>query len=184
VSTIPTESRLPAGIAVAAALLFVGCGGDDDDSSADTASASQSGNEVVAVASIADVGDVLVDAEGAALYTADQEADGKVRCTASCAETWLPLTVSDDTELAAADVPGTLATVKRPDGADQVTFEGAPLYTFADDGGPGRVTGDGLSDTFGGEGFSWSVVSVSGAGDESTDDGDSTAPSGGYGGGY
>jgi predicted lipoprotein with Yx(FWY)xxD motif len=130
------------------------------------------------VASIDDAGDVLVDAEGAALYTSDQEADGKVRCTASCAKTWLPLTVSGDAELADADVPGTLATVKRPDGADQVTFDGAPLYTFADDGGPGRVTGDGLSDSFGGETFSWNVASVSdGAGAEE----ESSTPSvGGY----
>jgi predicted lipoprotein with Yx(FWY)xxD motif len=175
-STIP---RLLAGVAVAAALLLAACGGDDDDSSGDAASGSQSGNEVVAVASIADAGEVLVDADGAALYTSDQEADGMVRCTASCAETWLPLTVSDDTELAAADVPGTLATVKRPDGADQVTFDGAPLYTFADDGGPGRVTGDGLSDRFAGELFSWNVASVS---DDSGEDEESSAPS--VGGGY
>lgn len=178
-STIPRASRLLSGLAVAAALLLAACGGDDDDSSADTASASPSGNEVVAVASIADAGEVLVDADGAALYTSDQEADGKVRCTASCAETWLPLTVSDDAELAAADVPGTLAMVKRPDGADQVTIDGAPLYTFADDGGPGRVTGDGLSDRFGGELFSWNVASVS---DDSDEAEDAAAPS--VGGGY
>ena len=177
-STIPRASRLLAGAAVAAALLLGACGGDDDDSSADAASASQSGNEVVAVASIADAGEVLVDADGAALYTADQEADGKVRCTASCAETWLPLTVSDHAELDAADVPGTLATVKRPDGSDQVTFDGALLYTFADDGGPGRVTGDGLSDRFGGELFTWNVASVS---DDSDDSDEAPAPSGGVG---
>ena len=176
-STIPRASRLLAGVAVAA-LLLAACGGGGDDSSGD-ASASQSGNEVVAVASIGDAGAVLVDADGAALYTADQEADGKVRCTASCAETWLPLTVPDDAELAAADVPGTLATLKRPDGADQVTSDGAPLYTFADDGGPGRVTGDGLSDRFGGELFSWNVTSVS---DDSDEAEEAAAPS--VGGGY
>jgi predicted lipoprotein with Yx(FWY)xxD motif len=163
---------------VAAALLLAACGGDDDDSS-DAASGSPTGNEVVAVASIEDAGEVLVDADGAALYTADQEADGKVRCTASCAKTWLPLTVSGDAELADADVPGTLATVKRPDGSDQVTFDGAPLYTFADDGGPGRVTGDGLSDSFGDETFSWSVASVS---DDSAAEEESSTPS--VGGGY
>jgi predicted lipoprotein with Yx(FWY)xxD motif len=173
---IPRASWLLAGAAVAAALLLAACG-DDDDSSGD-ATASQSGNEVVAVASIGDAGEVLVDADGAALYTADQEADGKVRCTAACAKTWLPLTVSGDAELADADVPGTLDTVKRPDGSDQVTFDGAPLYTFADDGA-GQVTGDGLSDSFGGETFSWSVASVS---DDSAAEEESSVPSpvGGY----
>jgi predicted lipoprotein with Yx(FWY)xxD motif len=174
---IPRASSLLAGAAVAAALLLGACGGDDDSS--DAASGSQAGNEIVAVETIGDAGEVLVDADGAALYTADQEADGKVRCTASCAKTWLPLTVSGDAELAGADVPGTLATVKRPDGSDQVTFDGAPLYTFANDGGLGRVTGDGLSDSFGGETFMWSVVSVS---DDDAAEEESSAPS--VGGGY
>jgi predicted lipoprotein with Yx(FWY)xxD motif len=172
---IPRASTAVAAVVAAAALALAACGGDDD-SSAD-ASASQSGGGVVAVASIDDAGDVLVDADGAALYTSDQEADGKVRCTASCADTWLPLTVSGDAELADADVPGTLATVKRPDGGDQVTFDGVPLYTFADDGGPGVVTGDGLSDSFGGETFSWNVASVS---DDSATEDESSSPSVGY----
>ncbi len=182
-SVIP-RSPLLAVAAVAAALPFTACGADDEDgSSADAASGTQAGSETVAVETIGDAGEVLVDADGAALYTADQEADGKVRCTDSCAATWLPLTVSDDAAPEAEDVPGTLATVKRPEGSNQVTLDGVPLYTFADDGGPGRVTGDGLSDTFGGERFSWSVVSVSGT-DEADDEAETSAPSSGYGGGY
>jgi predicted lipoprotein with Yx(FWY)xxD motif len=175
-SMIPRASRLVPAVVVAAAVALSACG-EDDDSSADAASGSQSADAIVSVASVDDAGDVLVDADGHALYTADQEADGKVRCTASCAETWLPLTVSGDAELDDADVPGTLATVARPDGSDQVTLDGAPLYTFADDGGPGRVTGDGLSDSFGGETFSWQVASVS---DDSAAEDESSSPSVGY----
>ena len=181
-SVIP-RSPLLAVAAVAAALQFTACGADEGGSSADAASGTQAGSETVAVETIGEAGEVLVDADGAALYTADQEADGKVRCTDSCAATWLPLTVSDDAAPEAEGVPGTLATVKRREGSNQVTLDGVPLYTFADDGGPGRVTGDGLSDTFGGERFSWSVVSVSGT-DEADDEAETSAPGGGYGGGY
>jgi predicted lipoprotein with Yx(FWY)xxD motif len=164
---------LVASVAVGAALALAACG-DDDDGAGDEAA---SGSATVAVATVGDAGEVLVDSSGAALYTADQEADGEIRCTASCAKTWLPLTVTDGAEPTGTDVPGTLATVARPDGSSQVTYDGAPLYTFADDG-PGQVTGDGLSDNFGGETFSWTVASVS---DDSAEEEESSAPSvGGY----
>jgi predicted lipoprotein with Yx(FWY)xxD motif len=39
-----------------------------------------------------------------------------------------------------------------------VSYDGQPLYTFADDPTAGKVTGDGLSDTFDGERFTWQVV--------------------------
>ena len=99
---------------------------------------------------------VLVDSEGAALYTSEEEADGKVRCTDACAEIWLPLTASKPT--AASGVTGRLGVVERPDGARQVTYDGKPVYRFADDGGPGDVTGDGLSDSFDGQRFTWHVI--------------------------
>ena len=135
--------------AIVAALLLValalaGCGSDDS-------------RDTVSVESINGVGDVLVDSQGAALYTADQEADGKVRCTASCAATWLPLTLQDGAE-PTGDVADELGVARRPGGERQVTFDGKPLYRFADDPMAGEVTGDGLSDTFDGERFSWQVA--------------------------
>ena len=36
-----------------------------------------------------------------------------------------------------------------------MTLDGAPLYTFAEDGGPGKLTGDGFSDQFDGMSFDW-----------------------------
>ena len=168
-----------------AAILIAACGSDDDGSNGSQASGAATGSDTVAVANLDDAGDVLVDADGAALYTADQEADGKVRCTDSCLSIWLPLTVSGKaTPTASDDVPGTLATVKRPGGEAQVTYEGAPLYRFAEDPEPGQVTGDGVSDSFGGETFSWNVVSLGEP--QAGDDPGSESPGGGYGayGGY
>ncbi len=64
--------------------------------------------------------------------------------------------------------------MKRPDGAEQVTLDGAPLYAFAEDS-PGQVTGDGVQDSFGGKAFTWHVIAA-GAGtqhDQSTTGGSS-----------
>jgi predicted lipoprotein with Yx(FWY)xxD motif len=153
--------------AVGAALLLAGAG-CGDDSSEDDSSASAAGSDrtTVSVEAIDGVGEVLVDSEGAALYTADQEMDGKVRCTDSCAEIWVPLIVSGGAEPSASDdVPGELGVAERPGGERQATYDGKPLYTFANDPMAGEVTGDGLSDTFDGRRFSWRVLKVSG-GDE------------------
>ena len=47
----------------------------------------------MAVRPIDGVGDVLVDSSGKALYAADVEADGKVKCVGACESFWKPLTV-------------------------------------------------------------------------------------------
>jgi predicted lipoprotein with Yx(FWY)xxD motif len=135
--------------ALMAAVALGACGGDDDDDGGSATAASPAG------ATVRMDGGTLVDADGAALYTSDQEMDGTVRCVDGCAEDWLPLTAAKPS--AGSDVSGKLATVKRPDGAQQVTLDGKPLYRFAEDP-PGEVTGDGFKDDFGGREFTWSVV--------------------------
>jgi predicted lipoprotein with Yx(FWY)xxD motif len=122
------------------------------------------------------VGDVLVDARGEALYSPDQEAGGKVLCTDSCAAVWVPLTVSGGARpTSSPDVSPKLGVVMRPDGASQVTFGGKPLYTFADDPGPQAVTGNGVSDSFGGKRFTWRVAATGPV------SGGTTSTGGGYG---
>jgi predicted lipoprotein with Yx(FWY)xxD motif len=114
------------------------------------------------------VGDVLVDSDGAALYAADEEVGGDVLCTEACAAIWIPLTVP-----AGGDLEGDIGVAERLDGPDQVTFDGRRLYRFAEDPGPGEVTGDGFADTFDGQLFTWHVASPAGVsgGSTSTDDG-------------
>ena len=150
-------------LAVVAALGLAACGNSDANGSSATAATSSSGGETVSTATI-DGSQVLVDANGNALYTPDQEANGKIMCTGSCEAIWMPLTTGAGAKpTAAADVSGTLGTIKRPDGSLQVTLAGAPLYTFAEDGGPGKVTGDGVSDQFGSKSFTWQVVGAGGS---------------------
>ena len=125
----------------------------------------------------------LVDSRGDALYTPDQEASGKILCTGSCESIWMPLMATGSMQpTASADVTGKVGTVKRPDGSEQVTLNGAPLYTFAEDGGPGNVTGDGVSDQFDGQSFTWHVVDASGSTSSSSQASTTTGSGGGYGG--
>jgi predicted lipoprotein with Yx(FWY)xxD motif len=77
---------------------------------------------------------------------------------------WVPLTVSAGTiPTGGAGVTGVLATVTRPDGSNQVTYDGRPLYTFTPDGGPGKSGGNGARDSFGGTDFLWHAVAISGS---------------------
>jgi predicted lipoprotein with Yx(FWY)xxD motif len=163
---------------LAAAVLLGGCGGGDaaDGSAADDAT--------VSVARVGGVGDVLVDADGSALYASEQES-GAVRCVDGCAAIWIPLTVEGE-PVAGEGVDGALAVVERPDGTRQVTYDGKPLYSFVEDTGEGTVTGNGLSDDFAGTAFTWHVMTPAGP---STSDANSEDPAEDeekdpYGGGY
>ncbi len=146
-------SALPLAIA---ALAVSACGSNGDTTSSSAPAAA--GGETVATATVDGVGTVVVDANGDALYSPDQEANGTIQCTGSCEQVWIPLTASG-TPTASPDVTGKLGTVKRPDGTEQVTLDGAPLYTFAEDS-PGQATGDGAQDSFGGTDFTWHVITV------------------------
>ena len=162
---------LISGAAVAAVLALAACGGGGSDGS-NSPDATPSGNATttVSVEEIGDAGRVLVDSDGKALYAADEEADSNVLCTEACLSFWTPLTIDSGTPTANS-VPGMLGVSERPDGTRQVTFDGKRLYSFTEDD-PGEVTGDGFSDAFGGQTFTWHVVSVGGGSDSS--DGSST----------
>ncbi|WP_163509732.1 COG4315 family predicted lipoprotein [Fodinicola acaciae] len=119
-------------------------------------------NAAVSTRTVAGIGTVLTDSSGKTLYFADQEAGGKVVCTASCLAIWQPVIATSDP--VSGNVPGKLATVKRPDnGKSQVTYDGKPLYTFQVDGGPGDAKGNAAKDTFGGVSFSWHAATTGGA---------------------
>jgi predicted lipoprotein with Yx(FWY)xxD motif len=145
-----------------AALVLAACGGGGADT--DNPSARSSNNTAtVSVEEIGDAGSVLVDSAGKALYVADEEADGAVVCTNACTSFWIPLTL-DEGAPTGDSVSGDLGVAERPDGTRQVTLDGRRLYTFAEDE-PGEVTGDGFSDAFDGQQFTWHVVSADGTPD-------------------
>ena len=162
----------------AAALLLAACGGGDDSGTAEPPPGGPS--RTVSVESVDGVGDVLVDASGAALYASEQEADGSIVCTGACTTIWKPLTLkgSKEAPTVEAQLSSPLDVVRRPDGGRQVTFDGRPLYRFDQDAGPGTVTGNGFTDSFGGRDLTWHVATPTGV---STSDSNSSPETPGYG---
>jgi predicted lipoprotein with Yx(FWY)xxD motif len=173
-------------VLIAAAVALAACGGGGGSATAsggggNTTAMPSSGASPVSAKNISGAGMVLVDSNGMALYASDQEAAaGKILCTGACNSFWMPLTVHGNVT-SSGSVPGKLGSVKRPDGSMQVTYNGKPLYTFSQDQ-PGKVTGDGFMDAFGGQQFTWHVVTAGNSGGASQGGG-STSGGGSSGGG-
>jgi predicted lipoprotein with Yx(FWY)xxD motif len=175
----------------AVALVAIGlaaCGGSSNSSNDASAASSMptgSASDTVSTKSISGTGTVLVDSNGAALYTNNQDSGMKVACTGSCAAIWVPLMAPSSGQPTSSDqaVQAKLGVVKA-NGGSQVTWGGKPLYTFVQDS-PGQVTGNGFSDQFNGTSFTWTVASAgpvsSGSSGTSTSSGSSSSGGGGYG---
>jgi predicted lipoprotein with Yx(FWY)xxD motif len=144
--------------AAATALFAAGCGSDDGADGSDAGG----GSALVSVAEV-DGTDLLTDAEGHTLYTAEVEKDGQIHCVDTCADFWEPIVASDaDVDAANSTLDGEFGMVERPDGSSQLTYDGLPLYTFAEEGA-GELQGDGLTDDFQGTQFVWAAARTDGS---------------------
>ena len=159
-------------VAGVAALGVSACGGGNSNADA----ASTSAKHLVSAKTISGA-TVLVNSRGRAIYSPAQEKSGKIKCTASCTAIWPPVKAGSAKARKNAGV-GHLGTVTRPDGKKQLTYKGRPLYTFKPEG-KGKVTGDGVKDSFGGTKFTWHVVKTK---KSSAKTKPAPAPGGGYGG--
>lgn len=115
----------------------------------------------VGTGSVSGLGTILIDGQGFTLYMyAPDNQSGTSKCYGPCAVEWSPLTIpSGDNPVAGAGVTASkLSTTHRKDGTIQVTYNGWPLYTWAEDMAPGQATGEGL-DNLGGL---WWVLSPAG----------------------
>lgn len=87
---------------------------------------------------------VLTDSQGMALYYFTSDTAAASACTATCTQTWVPLTLSDvDQPTAAGNLTGQLTVVTTANRM-QVAYNGHLLYRFKNDKGPGTAKGDGL----------------------------------------
>ena len=143
--------------AVAVALLVAACGSSGNHASSSSQPSGGAQTAIVKTGSVSSLGaSVLVDAHGLTLYHLSGEQNGKWICTsAGCVKAWHPLVAA--TAGAPSGSVSSLATVKRPGGALQVTYKGMPLYTFAGDTKAGEAKGQGIRDV-----GVWSAVTTSG----------------------
>jgi len=172
--------------AVALSLTLAACGsssnGSSSSSQASTATTSAStaatsttsaSSAVVKTASNAKLGStMLVDVQGMTLYRLSGEQNGKFICTsAGCVGAWHPV-IAPAGGISGAGI-ASLGTVKRPDGTEQVAYNGEPLYTFTGDKAPGEANGEGIKDV-----GTWNAVSPSASAAQTTSTAAPASPAG------
>jgi predicted lipoprotein with Yx(FWY)xxD motif len=80
-------------------------------------------------------GPILFDGRGHALYAFTRDArGGRSTCYGACAKAWPPYVVRGSLSSGSGARRSLLGTVRRPNGARQVTYAGRPLYYYVGDG--------------------------------------------------
>lgn len=110
------------------------------------------GVAVIMVSTDPKLGPILVDQKGLTLYQFKLDTAGVSNCLSTCGATWPPV-YSKGTPVngSPSQLTGKIDLITRPDGSQQVTYKGLPLYNFTLDTKPGDSSGNGY-------GGNWSVV--------------------------
>jgi predicted lipoprotein with Yx(FWY)xxD motif len=166
-------------LAVLAAGSIAACGGSDNSSSTSSSPNSNTSNSggggaygaapkatdtpaasgaVSLKTAKGDPGTFLVDSSGRSLYLFEADKSSTSTCNGACAAAWPPLTTTGAPTAGTGVKANLLGTSKRDDGKMEVTYNGHPLYYFANDTAPGDLKGQGV-DAFGAE---WYAVSPEG----------------------
>lgn len=96
-----------------------------------------------------ELGDFLVGAKGMTLYLFTNDEENRSNCYDQCAANWPPLLVqAGEAPVPGHGAEGELGVTERDDGTFQVTYNGLPLYFWANDEVPGDTTGHGVGDVW------------------------------------
>jgi predicted lipoprotein with Yx(FWY)xxD motif len=129
-----------------------------DETATATAGVPVTGEATVNMSDVGTYGSALVDDQGRSLYlfTNDTQNSGISSCSGDCLVEWPPLLSQGGAPLAGTGVDASLlGTITRDDGTLQVTYNGWPLYYYADDTVAGDALGQGVNDI-------WFLVSPAG----------------------
>jgi predicted lipoprotein with Yx(FWY)xxD motif len=107
--------------------------------------AEESGAAYVALGSVPQLGQILVDSKGFVLYDFHKDKGTTSSCYGACEQGWPPLLTKGAPQPSNGASGSQLGTTKRKDGTMQVTYAGHPLYTFAGDTKPGEANGNDTS---------------------------------------
>jgi predicted lipoprotein with Yx(FWY)xxD motif len=159
------------------ALAVAGCGGGGGATASSAPAVKPSEHTAtIVVANDPGLGNVLVDSQGRTLYLFEHDTGTKSTCTGACAVSWPPLRASGKSVAGNGVSTSKLGTTPRSDGKPQVTYNGHPLYRFANDQNPGDATGQGVN-AFGGL---WYTVSPAGTADTTSASSSSASGGSGY----
>jgi predicted lipoprotein with Yx(FWY)xxD motif len=170
-------------LAVIGAVVIAGCGGGSSSSSSSSESSGSettgsesattsseggggSGSGTISGGEVSGLGTVLVDSEGMTVYMYTPDEGTTSNCYGGCEAAWPPVAAEGKPTAGEGAMSSALGTTKRKDGTMQVTYNGHPLYTYADDKSPGEANGQESAGT-------WFVL------DESGEEVKGGAPSGG-----
>jgi len=133
--------------ATAAAVVLAACGSPGGSSSGSPGGSSGSSSPVAAASSTlktAKIGGatVLTNGKGFTLYSFAPDTPTTSKCYGTCAVYWPPVI---GTAAAGSGLPGTVGTIKRTDGSEQLTYNGHPLYTYIGDSAPGQASGNNIN---------------------------------------
>ena len=116
-----------------------------------TSAAPQDTMKPVVVKTIVDkqLGRVLTTPGKQAIYVWNKEPKGKIRCTGACAKAWPPVIVKKGVvvPMHVTGIKGDFGTIRRANGARQLTFNKRALYTYAHEK-PSQVLCNNVDDWF------------------------------------
>ena len=154
--------------ALVAAATLTACGGGSDEETPEPAGDATSAEESPAeemteemsvdlTTADSELGMIVVDGDGMTAYyfLNDTKDSGASACEGDCLTAWPPITTESDTPTVEG-VTGEVGTITATDGSTQITIDGRPVYTFAQDTAPGDVKGQGVNDV-------WFVIAPDGS---------------------
>ena len=95
------------------------------------------------------IGTILTDERGMTFYMLNNDGSGVSTCTDACSSVWPPAWAPQDSIQLGSTLPGSLGATARGDDTWQLTYNGKPLYFFAQDVFPGDAHGQGVTDQWG-----------------------------------
>jgi predicted lipoprotein with Yx(FWY)xxD motif len=124
-----------------------GGGGESSTAASEEGSSTAGGGEtaLVSTGKGGDLGTILVDSEGMTLYDFHKDKGTTSSCYGACEAAWPPLSTSGEAQAKDGAQASMLGTTERKDGTMQVTYNGHPLYTFAEDKKAGEANGNDFS---------------------------------------
>jgi predicted lipoprotein with Yx(FWY)xxD motif len=139
-------------VTLAALLLafgLVGCGNTMDDKdmpslAPEKTSALDEDKQPALKTSDTDLGEIVVDGKGRTVYTYadDEQGAAESTCSGGCLEAWPPVPAPDKPDV--DELSGDVGITKTSEGDPQLTYNGWPLYYYAQDQEAGDVKGQGV----------------------------------------